>query len=54
MASEDFSYMLERVPGTYIQIGDGGAATASEDLNCSNCIDVLFPDCRPPLDARRS
>jgi hippurate hydrolase len=26
MAGEDFAYMLERVPGAYIQIGNGDTA----------------------------
>ena len=33
MASEDFSYMLERVPGAYIQIGNGDGAGACEVHN---------------------
>ena len=28
MASEDFSFMLERVPGCYINIGNGGGIDA--------------------------
>jgi amidohydrolase len=33
MASEDFSYMLERVPGAYIQIGNGEGEGACEVHN---------------------
>src|SRR5205823_426970 len=33
MASEDFSYMLERVPGAYIQIGNGDGEGACEVHN---------------------
>jgi hippurate hydrolase len=33
MASEDFSYMLEKVPGAYIQIGNGDGAGACEVHN---------------------
>jgi hippurate hydrolase len=33
MASEDFSHMLERVPGAYIQIGNGDGAGACEVHN---------------------
>jgi hippurate hydrolase len=33
MASEDFSFMLERVPGCYINIGNGGGAGACEVHN---------------------
>jgi len=33
MASEDFSYMLERVAGAYIQIGNGDGAGACEVHN---------------------
>jgi hippurate hydrolase len=35
MASEDFSYMLERVPGAYIQIGNGDGEGACEVHNPS-------------------
>src|SRR3984893_1389146 len=35
MASEDFSYMLERVPGAYIQIGNGDGEGAGEVHNPS-------------------
>jgi len=35
MASEDFSYMLERVPGAYIQIGNGDSEGACEVHNPS-------------------
>jgi hippurate hydrolase len=33
MASEDFSYMLERVPGCYLNIGNGGADGSCEVHN---------------------
>src|SRR5262249_61273527 len=33
MASEDFSYMLEKVPGAYIQIGNGDGEGACEVHN---------------------
>ena len=33
MASEDFSYMLERVPGAYIQIGNGDGEGGCEVHN---------------------
>jgi metal-dependent amidase/aminoacylase/carboxypeptidase family protein len=33
MASEDFSYMLERRPGAYIQIGTGDGEGGSEVHN---------------------
>ncbi|MDE2398605.1 MAG: amidohydrolase [Burkholderiales bacterium] len=33
MASEDFSYMLERVPGCYLNIGNGGAEGGCEVHN---------------------
>ena len=33
MASEDFSYMLERVPGAYMQIGNGDGEGACEVHN---------------------
>jgi metal-dependent amidase/aminoacylase/carboxypeptidase family protein len=33
MASEDFSYMLEQVPGAYIQIGNGDGEGACEVHN---------------------
>jgi metal-dependent amidase/aminoacylase/carboxypeptidase family protein len=33
MASEDFSYMLQRVPGAYIQIGNGDGEGACEVHN---------------------
>jgi amidohydrolase len=33
MASEDFSYMLDRRPGAYIQIGNGGGAGGCEVHN---------------------
>ena len=33
MASEDFSYMLERVPGCYINIGNGGGEGGCEVHN---------------------
>ena len=33
MASEDFSYMLERMKGAYIQIGNGDGAGACEVHN---------------------
>ena len=33
MASEDFSAMLERVPGCYLNIGNGGAAGGCEVHN---------------------
>jgi len=33
MASEDFSFMLERVPGCYLNIGNGGAAGGCEVHN---------------------
>jgi hippurate hydrolase len=33
MASEDFSFMLERVPGCYINIGNGGVDSSCEVHN---------------------
>ena len=33
MASEDFSFMLERVPGCYLNIGNGGADGSCEVHN---------------------
>ena len=47
MASEDFSYMLERVPGCYINIGNGAGEGACEVHNPS----YDFNDAALPLGA---
>jgi len=47
MASEDFAYMLERVPGCYINIGNGGAEGACEVHNPA----YDFNDAALPLGA---
>jgi metal-dependent amidase/aminoacylase/carboxypeptidase family protein len=44
MASEDFSYMLERVPGCYINIGNGGREGSCEVHN--RCTTSTMPRCR--------
>ena len=47
MASEDFSYMLERVPGCYLNIGNGGADGSCEVHNPA----YDFNDAALPLGA---
>jgi len=47
MASEDFSYMLERVPGCYINIGNGAGASGCEVHNPA----YDFNDAALPLGA---
>lgn len=38
-ASEDFAFMLERVPGSYLMIGNGDAGdTGNDGLPCSACM----------------
>jgi len=47
MASEDFSYMLEKVPGAFILIGNGGGEGGCEVHNPS----YDFNDAALPLGA---
>ena len=47
MASEDFSYMLEKVPGAFINIGNGGGEGGCEVHNPS----YDFNDAALPLGA---
>ncbi|MFC7405637.1 M20 metallopeptidase family protein [Georgenia alba] len=44
MGSEDFSYVLDRVPGTFVMLGARPADVAAEDAQANHSAKVVFDD----------